>query len=287
MAALHALDARVEVALDAALLELLDGVDAEPRAHLGHDPAGGLDQHPVHVGLLEALVVPQRVAGHVLQLRQRLDAREAAADDDEAQQPLAQLRVVRAGGLVEPRQHVVAQVDGLADGLHADADLGQARDGQRARDGAERRDEHVVLVLLDVTVGELDRDGLALVLDAGGAAGDHVAALEDLAQGHHDVAGLDGTGRRLGEERLVGHVRLGVDHRDGRLAGTQLLLQSQRGVHADVPTADNHDPCGLRLHSSHTHMVAPGGAFRRIERARCDHSRRVIADTLPLTSGSR
>jgi hypothetical protein len=33
-------------------------------------------------------------------------------------------------------------------------------------------------------------------------------------------------------------------------------------------------------------MVAPGGAFRRIEQARCDHGRRVIADTPPLTSGS-
>ena len=65
--------------------------------------------------------------------------------------------------------------------------------------------------------------------------------LQLAAQRHDDVPRLDGAGRRLGQERLVGHVRLRVDDDDLGPPARQLLLQPQRGVEADVAAADDED----------------------------------------------
>jgi hypothetical protein len=54
--------------------------------------------------------------------------------------------------------------------------------------------------------------------------GEHLRATQHPPEGHHDVAGLDGACRGLGQERLVGHVGLRVNDRDRGLAGAQLLL---------------------------------------------------------------
>nr|WP_308212445.1 hypothetical protein [Actinomadura madurae] len=80
------------------------------------------------------------------------------------------------------------------------------------------------------------------------------AALQDLAQRRHHVPRLQVPRRRLGQERLVGHVGLGVDDGDADLAPAQLtaqlLLQPQGGVHADVPAADDDDLSrALRSHA--------------------------------------
>jgi len=111
--------------------------------------------------------------------------------------------VIRASG-------VVAQVDGLADGLEGDALLGQARDRQRAGDRARRHHQDVVAEDLHVAVVGLDGGRASGVIDAGDPAAEDVAAGQHGAQRHHHVAGLDGTGRGLGQERLVGHVWLRV-----------------------------------------------------------------------------
>jgi hypothetical protein len=164
------------------------------------------------------------------------------ADHHEREQPLPQRRVDRGVGRVQPRQHVVAQEDGLADGLERDALLGEPGDRERARDRAGRDDEHVEAERRDVAVGQLDRDLPGGVADRRDPPGEHLALAQHPPQGHHDVARLDGARRRLGEERLVGHVRLRVDDGDLGLATAQLLLQPQRRVHADVPAADDDDP---------------------------------------------
>ena len=92
------------------------------------------------------------------QLGERLDAGVAAADDQEREQPAAQRRVDRGGRGVQPGQHVVAQVDRLADGLERDAALGEPGDGQGAGHRAGSDDEHVVTDRGDVARGELDGD---------------------------------------------------------------------------------------------------------------------------------
>ena len=55
------------------------------------------------------------------------------------------------------------------------------------------------------------------------------------------VTRLDLTGRHLGEERLVRHVRQRVDDRDFGFTTPQALLELPGGVEAGVTTADDQD----------------------------------------------
>ena len=93
---------------------------------------------------LDVVVVAGGVAGHVLQLGERLDAGVAAADEDEGEGRVADRGVAGGGGDVHLLEDVVAQADGLLDGLEADAVLGEAGDGEGAGDRAGRDDEFVV-----------------------------------------------------------------------------------------------------------------------------------------------
>src|SRR4029079_5820995 len=64
---------------------------------------------------------------------------------------------------------------------------------------------------------------------------------ETVAQRDADVPRLKRPGGGLRKERLVRHVVLRVDDRDPGLVAAQLLLQPQRGVHPDVPAADDEE----------------------------------------------
>ena len=55
----------------------------EPLIQLGQDPAVRLDQHPAQLGRVQRRVEPHRLIGEPLQLGQRLDPGEPAADHDE------------------------------------------------------------------------------------------------------------------------------------------------------------------------------------------------------------
>src|SRR5215469_11091982 len=94
----HRLQPGVEAHVDLALGEALDGVEREPDRHLGHDPGGRLDEHPAHVVRLDAVVVAGGVAGHVLQLGDRLHAGIAAADEHERERTAATLLIARGHG---------------------------------------------------------------------------------------------------------------------------------------------------------------------------------------------
>jgi hypothetical protein len=78
----------------------------------------------------ELRVACARVEGHVLQFGKRLHPGVPAASEHERQRGPASLG--RTGGChgIELAQDVVAQVDGLADGLEPDPCLGQAGDRQ-------------------------------------------------------------------------------------------------------------------------------------------------------------
>ena len=210
-------------------------VGAHVPVDLGQHPLGRLDQHPVHVGRVELGVVAQRVAGHVLHLGQRLDAGVAAADEDERQRPPAGGRVHCGRRHVEPLQHVVAQPDRLADGLEADRVLAQAgdRQGPRHRAGRDHDDGRTATSTGGPTIG--------CTVATLRACSMRVTSPERTRQrrssrrsGTTRVARRDVAGRRLGQERLVRHVRLRVDDRDLGLGRAQLLRQAQRRVEADV-----------------------------------------------------
>jgi hypothetical protein len=235
------LQAGVEAHLDAGLTQPLHGVAAEVFAHLREDAPRRLDQDPAHVGRAEVGVVAGSIDRHVLQLGQRLHARVAAADEQERQQPPALVGAPDRVGQVQLAEHLVAQRDGLLHLLEADAVLGEAGNRQRARDRPGSDDHDVVPELVRLAGERLDHGEPAGVLDARHPAGQHLDVVQHAAQRHDDVPRLDAARRRLGEERLVRHVRPRVDHGHPRLARAQLPLQPQGGVHADVAAADHEN----------------------------------------------
>ena len=210
-------------------------------------PLASTRTHRMSAARQPRVVVLDRVPRHVLQLGERLDARVAAAHEGEGQRAGAHRRVVGGAGGVQPGEDVVAQVDRLADGLEADAVLGEAGDRQRPGDRAGGHHQDVVGRARTASPRP------ARCAPACSACVSPVTApvitrqrLQRRAQRHHHVPRLHRAGRRLGQEGLVGHVRLRVDDHDLRPPPGQLLLQSQRGVEADVPAAHDQDHRTLR-----------------------------------------
>ena len=237
--------------VDAALAQLLQAVAGQLLGQLGQDPARALHQDEVDVLLVDAGDLGDVGADHVLQFRDRLDAGEATSDEDEGQQPAAPLGVPGAGGVVDAREHPVAQRQGLLDLLEAHGLLGQARDGQGAGLRAQGQDEVVIaqVVGLGDLLGGLghrrgDGDGARGVVDAGDRPGQDGHAVEVAPVGGHDVAGLDGAGGDLRQEGLVGHVGAGVDDGDLDLVGAQARAQPPGGAEADVAAAGDHNADG-------------------------------------------
>ena len=252
-----------EVDLHAAALQVLLAVGAQLRADLGKDLVGGVDEDEAHVLAGHVVVVLGRVAGHVLDLADGLGAREAAADEDEGERLAADVLVVRGVGLVELLEDVVAQADGLLDALHADALLGEAGDREGAGDRAERDHQVVEGQLVRLADQRGDRGDLAVLVDGGDPAGENLRLGQHASQRDDDVARGDVAGGGFGEEGLVGHVRPGVDDRDGRLAVAHLLEDAPSCVQAYVPTAYYEDPGTLRGAHAIEYPPASGGSLVR------------------------
>ena len=140
------------------------------------------------------LVIARGVAGHVLQFAECLHTREAAAHEDEGEGRVADRGVAGGGGDVHLLDDVVAQADGLLDGLEADAVVGEAGDRQGARDGAGGEDELVVgepLSARPLLLGGEGGDGGGAfrVVHGGDLADQDPAPGEDAAQRDDDVPG--------------------------------------------------------------------------------------------------
>src|SRR6185503_5599187 len=125
--------------------------------------AGRLDQDPPHLVGSQARIAPDRVAGEILELAQRLDPRVPPADEHERERRPSPFHVVADRGEVEPREHVIAQPDGLLDRLEPDPVPGQAGDGEHARPRVGREYDYVVADLHLAAVGDANtRDALAV-----------------------------------------------------------------------------------------------------------------------------
>ncbi len=201
--------------------------------------------------------------GERTQLGERLDAREAAADDDDGEQAVAR----GPGGSMDAlskfdiRRSRIATASSIVlspIALSAMPGIGNVRETAPA-----------VTTIWSYScwygspaIGS-DRGDLVRVVDAGDLRGDDGGALEVATQGDDGVARLDRTGGDLGEERLVGHVRQRVDDHDVGLALAQGLLELPRGVEACVAATDDQD---LGHGVGHEWRTPPGSAARRAGR---------------------
>ena len=102
--------------------------------------------------------MPESVADQLVELRERLDARVAGADEDEGELAGAVARRIRRRRGFESLQDVVAELDRVLERLEAERVLCQSGDREGAGDRAVCDHEPVVA----------DRDQLLLGLDPNG-----------------------------------------------------------------------------------------------------------------------
>ncbi len=235
------LELRVQVHERAAFGEVLQHPVAGLERHLGHDAAHRLDEVEVRVLEVDLGVLLHEVGRDAAHLGEDLDAREAAADHHEGEEALALGAGGQRGRAVEVGEDAVADGDGLLDRLQADGLVRDARDRERARDAARGDDDDVVRELVGLAHGRRDGRGLRRVVDAGDLRRDDVGGAEVAALRDDRVAGLDGSGDHLGQERLVRHVRQRVDHGDLGLAGSEVRLELPCRVETGVAAADDQD----------------------------------------------
>ena len=111
------------------------------------------------------------------------------------------------------------------------------------------RDDNDVVTQVEVLTGRRpDCDSLVLMVDRGHHASNDPAALEMSPQRDRGMPGLHRTRSHFRQERLIGHIRAGVDDRDLRLAHTQDLLQPPGRVKARVATTNHHNSGHVVLH---------------------------------------
>ncbi|CAH0327840.1 hypothetical protein SRABI128_06515 [Microbacterium sp. Bi128] len=210
---------------------------------LGHDAAHRLDQDEADFLLLDARVVLDRGAGQVFHFGDALDAGEAAADDDERQGAGALNGVRHEGTGLDPLENLVAQGDGLFDGLQADALVREALDRERAGDGAGGKHDVEVRNLEGVsTVGGCDHCRAVGVVDRGDAALDEFRLLQVLAVRDDCVARLDVAAGNFRQEGLVGHIGQRIHEGDDATGIRDLFLKFEGYIQADVPAADDEYP---------------------------------------------
>ena len=219
---------------------MLAGVVAHVGPQFGEDATHRLHHDKVQLVRVDLGVVTQCRTCHVLRLREGLHPREAAADKDKGEEASAQSRIIRCGRAGDATEDLIAQVDRFLNVLEADGEFFEPGDGQRAGNGAERDDDLVVGdgEVISKVGGGVDSAGS--VIDRRDARLKDLDVLQFLAQRDHGVARLNGASRRLGQERLVRHVRAPVEHRDVDKA-LGLALERESGVEAYVATADDED----------------------------------------------
>jgi hypothetical protein len=248
------LQRRVDVDLDAALNQLAGRVLAQPRRDLRKDLRRGVDEHPALRRVPEAWVVADRVAHEVGELRQRLDARVAGADEDEGQLTLP-VRLVRGDvGRLQPLQDVVAEVDRVGEVLEAERMVGEPGNRQRPRDRANGDDE-VLVADVDEAFERLDLDAAVAEVERRRMPEDELGVRAHRPQRYDDVARLERARRRLREQRGEEHRVLRVDDRRAALA------EVVGDVAAGVPAADDHRPAP-RFPLGHGSTIAAWPGFR-------------------------
>ncbi len=172
------------------------------------DPVGRLHEHPALSRRSEPRIEAECVAHEVVELGERLDAGVPRADEHEREVRCFGREV---GGL-ELREHVVAKRDGIGQVVEPERVLGEPRDGERARDRAEREHEPLVAQLEPSGV-RLDRDGASVLVERGRGTNDELRAGAHHPQRHDDVPRLERGRGGFGEQWPEEHEVLGAHDR--------------------------------------------------------------------------
>ena len=243
LAAVVGLERRADVDLDAATLQPPRGVLPETARDLGEDLRGGVDEHPALWFLAESGVRAKRGMRHVVQLRERLDARVAGADEDEPELG-GVVRVDRRA--LELQQDAVAERDRVSEVLEAHPVLREPGHGEHARPSPRARRRAARIRSRSVRRASRRRPILRVAIVARDVAEDELGVRAHLPERHDDVARLERPRRRLGEERRVQHEVLA---RDDRRA---MALQQSRDVASGEAAAEDQGSaaCFASLHGS-------------------------------------
>mgnify|MGYP001508291698 FL=1 len=245
-AALGRLEPGAQVDVRPAGLEPADHPAAGAVGDLGQDPWAPLDEVELHLGRRDLGVEVQEVVRERQELGEALDPGEPAADERHGEQALALRTPRQARGTVERREQAVSDGDGLLDVLEADRVLCDARDGEDSRHRACGDDHGAVRQPVRRTGPGLHDDRAVRVVDARDRAVDEARPAQVASVRDRCVACLDRARDHLGQERLIGHVRAGVDQDELDLAAPQLapqvLLELPGHGEPGVAPADDDDP---------------------------------------------
>jgi hypothetical protein len=184
----------------------MQGRASEPRAQLGQDRRGVVDQQPAQLAGADPRVAAQRGAGEQLSLGGHFGAGGAGAGYDEGAPGLALCRVVAGVGQFHLPEYVVAQVQGLGDVVESLGLLQDPRQRQGPGYAAWCQHQPVPAKFAPLPVGACHGDGAVGEVHADGVAGHVASAPQRARQGDRDMPRIDGAGADLGQQRRVGHV---------------------------------------------------------------------------------
>jgi hypothetical protein len=169
-----------------------------------------------------------RRAGHVLQFGQRLDARVATAEEDEREGGGAYFGVASGGGDVELFGTRGTAARWLPRRLEPVAVLAQPGDREGAGEGSGANTSSVQGI--STRAGALvcggrgvDVSDARAVVDRDGLTDHETAARQHPAQRDDHMARGYGSGRRFGQEWLIRHIGLGIEHDDFDAAASTAL----------------------------------------------------------------
>ena len=187
------------------------------RAHRPDEAVDALHQDDAGVDRVDhAVVAPERPPGELAQLARHLNARRAAADDDEGHEAPALLRIGLRLGQLERAEDLAPQRQSVVEGLHAaggGAELVVAEIGARGPAG----DDEAVVADGERLAEFVDVDLAGLGIDVLHLAEDHAqrrVVPQHVADGGCDLALGEDAGGHLVEERLKEVVVGPVDQGD-------------------------------------------------------------------------
>lgn len=193
-------DLRAQHDIDAFMAQDLDGMLAEVRRDHRQDVRRSLDELDADFAEVEMMEFFFLDLDELGESTGFLDARRAAANDDERQHAAAFFRILALVGTLEHVQHVVADVQGFLQRLHAVGIFLNALHAEEVRRGAGREDKIIVRDLAMVRLD--DFAGLVNALCFRHEEFDVVVLAEERADRISDFVRGEDSRRYLIEQRL-------------------------------------------------------------------------------------